>query len=80
MNQKEILHQYLTLSEASGSRWPEMLLRSVQFDTTWENSQNVKIVGEDYTCKECNDEVNRKSHLTKHKEAVHVGNLSQKLL
>ena len=28
-----------------------------------------------YTCKECEDEVNRKGHLTKHQEAVHVENV-----
>ena len=27
-----------------------------------------------YTCKECEDEVNRKGHLTKLQEAVHVDN------
>ena len=26
-----------------------------------------------YTCKECEDKVNRKGHLTKPREAVHVG-------
>ena len=29
-----------------------------------------------YTCKECEDEVNRKGHLTKHQEAVHLENIS----
>ena len=28
-----------------------------------------------YTCKECEDEVNRKGHLTKLQEAVHVDNI-----
>ena len=28
-----------------------------------------------YTCKECEDEVNRKGHLTKLQEAVHVDNV-----
>ena len=45
---KVSLHQYLTLSKANASSWPEMLLRYVPFNTTWENSLNVKNAGEEY--------------------------------
>ena len=33
-----------------------------------------------YTCKECEDEVNRKGHLMKLQEAVHVDNLMLNIL
>ena len=35
----------------------------------------IKKWSEYYTCKECEDEVNRKGHLTKLQEAVHVDNV-----
>ena len=35
----------------------------------------IKHTTEYYTCKECEDEVNRKGHLTKLQEAVHVDNV-----
>ena len=34
----------------------------------------IKKWSEYYTCKECEDEVNRKGHLTKLQEAVHMDN------
>ena len=38
------------------------------------NCDFIKKWSEYYTCKECKDEVNRKGHLTKLQEAVHVDN------
>ena len=38
------------------------------------NCDFIKKWSEYYTCKECKDEVNRKGHLTKFQEAVHVDN------
>ena len=35
----------------------------------------IKKLSEYYTCKECEDEVNRKGHLTKLQKAVHVDNV-----
>ena len=35
----------------------------------------IKKWSEYYTCKECEDEVNRKGHLTKLQEVVHVDNV-----